>query len=65
MSEAKLQGKVIGCLQDGFVTIIIGYGAGMMDGGYPEPIPVELVPPALRLPNTVLDVIAAKAATHP
>ena len=47
----RIRSRVIGCLRDGFITVILGPGVGMLDGGITTEIPVEAVPPDLRMPN--------------
>jgi hypothetical protein len=56
-TELILPARVLGCLQDGLITIILGYGVGLMDGGTQMPVAIELIPTHLRLPNTDLEVI--------
>ena len=36
------------------LRIIVRPGAGLADGGAPWNVPVELIPPELRMPNTAL-----------
>ena len=51
-SPLRIRSRVIGCLRDGFVTVILGPGVGMLDGGITTDIPVEAIPPDLRMPNS-------------
>ena len=54
---SRVRSRVIGCLQDGFITVLLGAGYGQLDGGIPTPIPVARIPPDLRIPNTELYVV--------
>lgn len=47
-----LRTKVIGCLLPGQLRVNMGYDLGMMDFGHEIEIPIESVPPNLRLPNS-------------
>ena len=49
--------RVIGCLRQGFLEILVGAGYGMLDGGIPTEIPLDIVPQALRLPNSEFIVV--------
>ena len=49
--QPELHFRVVGCLRDGFLYTLVGYGAGMLDGGFPEHIPIEQFPADLRMPN--------------
>ena len=48
----KAQAKVLGCFRPGYLTVIVGYGLGMADGGIPHELPVDLVPFDLLMPNS-------------
>ena len=48
---SRVRSRVIGCLEDGLVTVLLGVGFGQLDGGIPTPIPAALIPPNLRMPN--------------
>jgi hypothetical protein len=45
---------VFGCLPPGELRIELFPGVGLADGGAPRDVPVTLVPPDLRMPNTPL-----------
>jgi hypothetical protein len=53
----RVRSRVIGCLQDGFVTVLLGAGLGQLDGGIPTPVAAGMLPAQLRIPNTELDVV--------
>lgn len=53
----KTPAKVLGCLRPGYLTVFLGYGVGMMDGGIPTDIPIDLVPSDLRMPNSEFIVV--------
>jgi hypothetical protein len=44
-------------LTDDTIRIIIFPGFEMADGGIPYEVPIEVVPPELRMPNTKLEVV--------
>jgi hypothetical protein len=50
----RVPAQVLACLVPGAVRIILLPGVGHVDGGAPRDVPVELVPLALRMPNTRL-----------
>jgi len=54
---SRVRSRVIGCLEDGFITVLMGAGYGQLDGGVPTPIPAARIPPHLRMPNTELYLI--------
>lgn len=56
-SRCRHRAKVIGCLRSGFVTIVLGHGLGLSDGGIATDIPIDLVPFDLRTPNSVFAVV--------
>jgi hypothetical protein len=49
--------KVLGCLRPGYLTVIVGQGLTMADGGIPYDVPVDLVPLDLRMPNSEFTVV--------
>jgi hypothetical protein len=53
----RIRARVIGCLRGGFLEILVGAGYGMLDGGIPTEIPLDIVPQALRLPNSEFIVV--------
>jgi hypothetical protein len=57
---SRVRSRVIGSLQDGFVTILVGAGIGQLDGGVPTPVPLLLVPASLRMPNTELYAVVRR-----
>jgi hypothetical protein len=42
---------VIGLLAPGFARVVVGPGAGMLDGGSHQDWPLEWIPPSARFPN--------------
>jgi hypothetical protein len=48
--------RVLGCLTRDTVTIIISPDVVLADGGVPVQLPIEAVPPDLRMPNSEFDV---------
>jgi len=50
----KVPAKVFACLLPGELRITVMPGRGQMDGGAPWNVPVDLIPPELRMPNTRL-----------
>ena len=48
---------VLGRVQEWTLRILLGPGQGQLDGGAPWEVPLELVPPELRMPNTELEVM--------
>lgn len=52
--KAPVPAVVFGCLLHGELRITVHPGVGLADGGIPWNVPIELVPPELRLPNTKL-----------
>jgi len=48
----KLPTRVIGCVEAGTLRIKVGVGIGMLDGGMEMNVPVEAIPPDLRMPNS-------------
>jgi hypothetical protein len=48
----RIPARVLGSLREGYIQIIVGAGLGMLDGGIHVEIPIELVPPLLRTPNS-------------
>ncbi len=49
--------KVLACLRPGYLTVFVGYGLGMADGGMPHDIPMDLVPFDLRMPNSEFTLV--------
>jgi hypothetical protein len=48
----KIHAKVIGALHPGQVTVRVGTGIGMLDGGLDRDLPIDLIPIELRIPNS-------------
>jgi hypothetical protein len=48
--------KVLGCLRNGQITVILCPGIGFVDGGILTEIPIDLIPSDLRMPNQEFDV---------
>lgn len=53
----RLPVKVLGCLRDGEITIILLPGNGFVDGGIIETLPADMIPVDLRMPNSEFDVL--------
>jgi hypothetical protein len=49
--------RVIGCVTPGCVDVIVGPSIGMLDGGIHTQLPIDMVPIALRMPNTEFIVV--------
>lgn len=45
---------VFACLLPGELRIVVHPRVGLADGGIPWNVPIELIPPELRMPNTPL-----------
>jgi hypothetical protein len=56
-NEIRIRAKVLGCLHDGYLQVIVGYGCGLLDGGVPREIPMDVVPIDLRMPNSAFYII--------
>lgn len=54
--------RVLGCLRDGEITVILCAGLGLADGGDQEELPVQMVPIDLRMPNSEFDVLFDRAS---
>ncbi|MGK7895678.1 MAG: hypothetical protein AB4372_19205 [Xenococcus sp. (in: cyanobacteria)] len=52
MEEIKALTKVIASLRPGFLTVIVGYGYGHVDGGVIQDISTNNIPQDLRMPNS-------------
>jgi hypothetical protein len=50
----RVPAVVFACLLPGELRIHLFPGYGLADGGMPRDVPMETVPPELRLPNTPL-----------
>jgi hypothetical protein len=49
--------KMLACLRPGCLTVFVGYGLGMENGGIPTDVPMDLVPVDLRMPNSEFTVV--------
>ena len=54
-------GLVFARLTDASIRIVLFPGSGQADGGIPVEVPIELIPPDLRMPNTQLEVVLERA----
>jgi hypothetical protein len=54
---SRVRSRVIGSMQDGFFTVLVGASIGQLDGGVPTQVPLALFPSRLRIPNTELYVV--------
>ena len=52
--KSKIRSKVFGSLSPGTINIHVGYGYGLMDGGFFATIETEKIPRNCRMPNTYL-----------
>jgi hypothetical protein len=50
--QERLPARVFACLVPGEIRIVILPGVGLASGGAERDIPIALVPPELRTPNT-------------
>ena len=50
----RVPAEVLACLAPGELRIIVLPEVGHVNGGVPRDVPVELIPPELRMPNTRL-----------
>jgi hypothetical protein len=53
----KAPAKVLACIRPGYLTVFVGYGLGMADGGISTDVPMDLVPFDLRMPNSEFTVV--------
>jgi hypothetical protein len=51
---ARVPARVLGCLNNGEITVIISAGHGIV---LVEPIPVNWIPRDLRMPNCEFDIL--------
>jgi hypothetical protein len=51
---ARVPAVVLACNIPGENRIVLHPGVGLANGGAPRDVPLDLVPPELRLPNTPL-----------
>lgn len=49
----KAPAKVLACLRSGYLTVSIGHGLGIAEGGILYEVPMQDIPFELRLPNSV------------
>ncbi|QDU12307.1 hypothetical protein CA11_00840 [Gimesia maris] len=56
-NPSKFPAKVLASLRPGYLTVSIGYGQGLADGGVPYEVPLDDIPFDLRLPNSEFTVI--------
>jgi hypothetical protein len=55
-------GVVFARLTDDSIRIVLFPGLGQADGGIPIDVPIEVIPPDLRMPNTGLEVVLERAS---
>ncbi len=58
----RVPARVLACLSRSRITIILYPGQGLADGGSKIDIPIEAVPPDLRMPNSEFDMIFDRQA---
>ena len=56
-TNLKAPAKVLACLRPGYLTVFVGHGLGMANGGIPHEVPMDLVPFDLRMPNSEFTVV--------
>lgn len=56
-NEIRIRARVLGCLREGYLEVIVGSGYGSLDAGVPREIPIDLVPHDLRMPNSMFFII--------
>ena len=49
--------KVLGCLRNRQITVIVLPGNGFVDRGLLEELPVSMIPFDLRMPNSEFDIL--------
>jgi hypothetical protein len=58
----KAPARVLACLRPGYLTVLVGSGYGMADGGIPHELPMDLMPFDLRMPNSEFTVLLDRAS---
>lgn len=53
----RIPARVLACLSRETITVILWPGMGLADGGIPIELPIAVVPPDLRMPNSEFDLI--------
>jgi hypothetical protein len=53
----KAPARVLGYVRPNYLRVIVLPGVGMVDGGIQHDLPLEIVPPDLRMPNTEFIVL--------
>jgi hypothetical protein len=61
-NRIRIWARVIGCLTPGCVDVILGPSVGMLNGGVPTTLPINIVPIELRMPNTEFTVVFDRAS---
>lgn len=56
-NTSRVYARVFACLRSGELVITLLPGSGMLNGGINCTVPMELVPPDLRMPNSECDVL--------
>ncbi|QDU00405.1 hypothetical protein V6x_00780 [Gimesia chilikensis] len=56
-TPSKVSAKALASLRPGYLTVYIGYGQGLADGGIPYEVPIDDIPIDLRLPNSEFTAI--------
>lgn len=49
--------RVLGCLKNGEITVIVCAGIGLADGGIQTKLSAQLIPVDLRMPNSEFDLL--------
>jgi hypothetical protein len=53
---------VLGCLENGYLTIILCPEIRMANGGVPVILPMQMIPIDLRMPNSKFDIMREVAS---
>lgn len=56
--------RVLGCFQNGEITVILCAGIGLAGGGDRETLPAQMIPIDLRMPNSEFDVLFDRASGY-
>ncbi|XZF14842.1 hypothetical protein ACTHGU_01790 [Chitinophagaceae bacterium MMS25-I14] len=51
-----MKAKIIGCLQTGYLDVLLGYEYGHLNGGVVHRFEVEHFPEDCRMPNTIIEI---------
>jgi hypothetical protein len=54
--------RVLGCLRNGEITVILCDGIGLANGGSSAELPIHMIPVDLRMPNSEFYVLLDRAS---